>query len=212
MDRAGGKAARGGGGKNRVCGRGAGLAILCVVLGTCIRGRHRAIHLIVSRAGLFHPLRPADGQHGTDGSPAPDGIRRQEGQATAVPVCDVQRAESGADFRAQGAEGDAAPARRDAPRRGIDALWFLSALFLAEIAFKTRDELQAGGENRRVSAWRSGRRVQPFGAAAQRAGGRTLVWPNVVSRAMVGCILIGMGYGSAASGRAFGSRGRRSMG
>ena len=119
MDRVGGKAAGGGGERIAYVDAARGLAILCVVLGHLYPGDGIVQYISSFHVPVFFILSGLlMAAAGRMENPAPDGIRRQEGQAAAVPVCDDQRAESGADFRAQGAEGDAAPAHRDAPWRG----------------------------------------------------------------------------------------------
>lgn len=82
---------------------------------------------------------------------------------------------------------------------GIDALWFLSALFLAEVAFKIVMSFKRRGL--RIAAFlcmavgTAGFSYMGLGAVQREGLAQILGLANVVSRALVGCILIGMGYG-----------------
>lgn len=82
---------------------------------------------------------------------------------------------------------------------GIDALWFLSALFLAEIAFKI--VMTCRNKKLRIAAFAcmavgtAGFSYLGLGVVQREGLAQILCLMNVVSRALVGCILIGAGYG-----------------
>lgn len=82
---------------------------------------------------------------------------------------------------------------------GIDALWFLSALFLAELAFKIvmtcRNRGLRIGALICMAVGTAGFSYLGLGAVQREGLAQILCLMNVVSRALVGCLLIGAGYG-----------------
>lgn len=174
MDRVGGKAAGGGGERIAYVDAARGLAILCVVLGHLYPGDGIVQYISSFHVPVFFIL-----------------------SGLLMAARDGWKAQRLTEFAAKKAMMRQLTATLLG--EGIDALWFLSALFLAEVAFKIvmsfkRREL-------RIAAFlcmavgTAGFSYLGLGAVQREGLAQILSLANVVSRALVGCILIGMGYG-----------------
>ena len=199
MDRAGEKAAGGGGERIAYVDAARGLAILCVVLGHLYPGDgivqyissfHVPVFFILS--GLLMAAR--DGwktQRLTE-------FAAKKAKRLLYPYATFSALNLALIFARR---GQRAMLRQLAAilGEGIDALWFLSALFLAEIAFKIVMSFKRRGL--RIAAFlcmavgTAGFSYLGLGAVQREGLAQILCLANVVSRALVGCILIGMGYG-----------------
>lgn len=178
MDRAGGKAAGGGGERIAYMDAARGLAILCVVLGHLYPGDgivqyissfHVPVFFILS--GLLMAAR--DGwktQRLTE-------FAAKKAKRLLYPYATFSALNLALIFARRGQKAMLRQLTATLLGEGIDALWFLSALFLAEIAFKIV-----------MSFKRRELRIAAFLCMAVETAGFSYL-------GLVGCILIGMGYG-----------------
>ena len=184
MDRAGGKAAGGGGERIAYVDAARGPAILCVVLGHLYPGDgivqyissfHVPVFFILS--GLLMAARDGwKAQRLTE-------FAAKKAKRLLYPYATISALNLALIFARRGQRAMLRQLAATILGEGIDALWFLSALFLAEIVFKIV-----------MSFKRRELRIAAFLCMAVGTAG-ILSLANVVSRALVGCILIGMGYG-----------------
>ena len=200
MDRAGGKAAGGGGERIAYVDAARGLAILCVVLGHLYPGDgivqyissfHVPVFFILS--GLLMAAR--DGwktRRLTE-------FAAKKAKRLLYPYATFSALNLALIFARRGQRAMLRQLAATLLGEGIDALWFLSALFLAEIAFKIVMSFKRRGL--RIAAFlcmavgTAGFSYLGLGAVQREGLAQILCLANVVSRALVGCILIGMGYG-----------------
>lgn len=200
MDRAGGKAAGGGGERIAYVDAARGLAILCVVLGHLYPGDgivqyissfHVPVFFILS--GLLMAAR--DGwktRRLTE-------FAAKKAKRLLYPYATISALNLALIFTRRGKKAMLRQLTATLLGEGIDALWFLSALFLAEIAFKIVMSFKRRGL--RIAAFlcmavgTAGFSYLGLGAVQREGLAQLLGLANVVSRALVGCILIGMGYG-----------------
>ena len=200
MDRVGGKAAGGGGERIAYVDAARGLAILCVVLGHLYPGDgivqyissfHVPVFFILS--GLLMAAR--DGwktRRLTE-------FAAKKAKRLLYPYATISALNLALIFARRGQKAMLRQLAATLLGEGIDALWFLSALFLAEIAFKIVMSFKRRGL--RIAAFlcmavgTAGFSYLGLGAVQREGLAQLLGLANVVSRALVGCILIGMGYG-----------------
>ena len=200
MDRVGGKAAGGGGERIAYVDAARGLAILCVVLGHLYPGDgivqyissfHVSVFFILS--GLLMAAR--DGwktRRLTE-------FAAKKAKRLLYPYATISALNLALIFARRGQKAMLRQLTATLLGEGIDALWFLSALFLAEIAFKIVLSFKRRGL--RIAAFlcmavgTAGFSYLGLGAVQREGLAQILSLANVVSRALVGCILIGMGYG-----------------
>ena len=200
MDRVGGKAAGGGGERIAYVDAARGLAILCVVLGHLYPGDgivqyissfHVPVFFILS--GLLMAAR--DGwktRRLTE-------FAAKKAERLLYPYATISALNLALIFARRGQRAMLRQLAATLLGEGIDALWFLSALFLAEIAFKIVMSFKRRGL--RIAAFlcmavgTAGFSYLGLGAVQREGLAQILSLANVVSRALVGCILIGMGYG-----------------
>lgn len=200
MDRVGGKAAGDGGERIAYVDAARGLAILCVVLGHLYPGDgivqyissfHVPVFFILS--GLLMAAR--DGwktRRLTE-------FAAKKAKRLLYPYATISALNLALIFARRGKKAMLRQLTATLLGEGIDALWFLSALFLAEIAFKIVMSCKRRGL--RIAAFlcmavgTAGFSYLGLGAVQREGLAQLLSLANVVSRALVGCILIGMGYG-----------------
>ena len=200
MDRVGEKAAGGGGERIAYVDAARGLAILCVVLGHLYPGDgivqyissfHVPVFFILS--GLLMAAR--DGwktRRLTE-------FAAKKAKRLLYPYATISALNLALIFARRGQKAMLRQLTATLLGEGIDALWFLSALFLAEIAFKIVMSFKRRGL--RIAAFlcmavgTAGFSYLGLGAVQREGLAQLLGLANVVSRALVGCILIGMGYG-----------------
>ena len=192
MDRAGGKAAGGGGERIAYVDAARGLAILCVVLGHLYPGDgivqyissfHVPVFFILS--GLLMAAR--DGwktQRLTE-------FAAKKAKRLLYPYATISALNLALIFARRGQKAMLRQLTATLLGEGIDALWFLSALFLAEIAFKIV-----------MSFKRRELRIAAFLCMAVGTAGFSYLGLGAVQReglaqllGLANVVLIGMGYG-----------------